>query len=355
MMKRINPSATRRQVLAGLSAAALPVGRSQAAEQVVRIASYGGSWRDALVKFVDPELAAKGWRIEYVLGSPASNLARLIAAHGRAGPFDGMEGAPDLVQGMVAAGLLQKIDYSKIPNAAALPGFARSDHYVVDCALEDGVVYNADKFRENGITPPQHYSDLADPKLAGRVAFPDITHTSHWDTVVGLAHDAGGDEASLTKALPLIQKIRPTYYFTSSVDLSTKFGSGEVWAAPWHAGYAVRLKRAGLPVAMAHQHIGDKYGALWLNLYHVVNGAVAPDAAYDFVNAFLDPEVQYGMTKADGTIPLNPAARARQGQDAESKGVLLTTDAELANMLQIDYSKIDLPAWHKAWNEAVQK
>ena len=354
-MKRTIPSPTRRQVLTGLSTAALPLGRSRAAEQVVRVASYGGSWRDALVSFVDPKLTAKGWRADYVLGSPASNLARLISARGRAAPFDGMEGAPDLVQGMVTAGLLQKIDYSKIPNAAILPAFARSDYYVVDCAIQDGVVYNADKFKENDIAPPQHYSDLADPKLAGRVAFPDITHTCHWDTVVGLAHDAGGDETSLTKALPLMQKIKPNYYFTSSVDLSTKFGSGEIWAAPWHAGYAVRLKRAGLPVAMAHQHIGDKYGALWLNLYHVVTGATAPDAAYDFVNAYLDPEIQYGMTKADGTIPLNPAARARQGQDPDLKGMLLTTDADIANMLQIDYSKIDMPAWHKAWNEAVQK
>jgi spermidine/putrescine-binding protein len=158
-MKRTIPTATRRQVLAGLSAAALPLGRSRAAEKLVRIGSYGGSWRDALDTFVGPKLAAKGWRAEYVLGSPANNLARLIAAHGRAAPFDGMEGAPDLVQGMVAAGLLQKIDYSKIPNAAILPGFARSDYYVVDCGIQDGVVYNADKFKENGITPPQHYSD----------------------------------------------------------------------------------------------------------------------------------------------------------------------------------------------------
>jgi len=164
-----------------------------------------------------------------------------------------------------------------------------------------------------------------------------------------------GNETSLAKAIPLIAKIKPAYYFTSSVELSTKFGSGEIWAAPWHAGYAVRLKRAGLPVAMAFQTIGDKYGALWLNLFHVVTGAAAPAAAYDFVNTYLDPEVQYGMTKQDGTIPMNPAARVRQGQDADTKGMLLTSDAELANMLQIDYGKIDMPAWHKAWTDFVQR
>jgi putative spermidine/putrescine transport system substrate-binding protein len=356
-MKSNGPSITRRHALAGLAAGAagLVPCSSRADGQTLRVATYGGSWRDGLEKFIGAPLAAKGWHTEYVLGSPASNLARLIAARGRTAPFDGMEGAPDLVQGMAEAGLLQKIDYSQIPNSKTLPDFARSEYYIVDCALQDGIVYNAEKFKENGIEPPKHYSDLADPKLAGRVAFPDITHTSHYDTAVGLAYDAGGHEAKLDKAIPLIAKIKPAYYFTSSVELSTKFGSGEIWAAPWHAGYAVRLKRAGLPVAMAFQTIGDKYGALWLNLFHVVTGTAAPGAAYDFVNTYLDPDVQYGMTKHDGTIPMNPAARLRQGQDADTKGMLLTSDAELANMLQIDYSKIDMPAWHKAWTDFVQR
>lgn len=331
----------------------LPSRPALSQEKVVRIGTYGGSWRDAIEKNVAPKLA--GWKTEYVLGNPSENLARLIAARRRAPPFDGMESAPEYVEGMVKAQMVLKLDPGRITQYKALPSYARTDHYIVNCVLQEGIIYNVTKFEENGIKPPVQYSDLANEKLAGRVAFPDITHSSHLGAVTGLAYDGGGNEATLTKAIPLINQIRPAYFYASSTEMASKFGSGEIWAAPWHSGFAVRLRRAGLPVALAHPKIGNHLGSLWFNLYHVVAGAASVDAAYDFLNAYLDPEVQYNVTKATGTIPVEPTARAKLQQEQDGNKTFLLSDSEMANMFHVDHSKIDMPAWQQAWNQTVRR
>jgi spermidine/putrescine-binding protein len=266
-----------------------------------------------------------------------------------------MESAGELLDGMIKAKMLEKLEPARIPQWNSLPAYARDDHYVVNCVLQEGIVYNVKIFKEHGIEPPVHYSDLANEKLAGRVAFPDITHSVHLGAVCGLAYDAGGDETTLSKAVPLINKIRPSYFFSSSSELATKFGSGEIWAAPWHSGFAIRLQRAGLPVALAHPMVGKRVGSLWFNLYHVIADAPSREGAYDFLNAYLDPEVQYLVTKATGTIPVVPAARKRLQQEQGDNKTLILSDTEMDNMYHIDYRKIDMAKWQQTWSQDVHR
>lgn len=351
----------RRRLLQSMAAAGTLLAPGLAARaadldgQPLRLGTWGGSWRDSLDTTIGKPLVQRGAKVDYVLGSPASNLAKLIAARGREAPLDSMEGAPDIAPSMVSARLIEKIDYTRLPNATGLLSFARGDYQVMTVATLDGIVYNTAKFAELGIPAPKQYKDLIDPKLAGRVAFPDISHTQHWNAVVGLAYDAGGDESTISKSIPLINQMRPAYFYETSTDLATKFGAGEIWAAPWHAGFVVRLKRTGLPVAMAHPQIGRRYGALWPVLYHQVANAKTPALASLFLDAYLSPAVQFDHSKFTGSLPMNAEARERLKTDPENKDVLMFSEAELNNTLLIDFARIDLPAWREAWSRVIKR
>jgi len=57
----------------------------------LRVATFGGPWRDDLAKNLSPKIEALGGKVEFVIGSPQDNLAKLIAARGREAPFDVIE------------------------------------------------------------------------------------------------------------------------------------------------------------------------------------------------------------------------------------------------------------------------
>ena len=99
---------------------------------------------------------------------------------------------PDLLK----TDLLAKLDLSKVPNISELDKSMYDDHRVGYWQTEQAFVYNVDRFREAGMPPPKRYSDLANPKLAGRVVFPDIGHYSSTYALLSLAYENGGDEAN---------------------------------------------------------------------------------------------------------------------------------------------------------------
>lgn len=351
---------TRRRFLSGAAgislAGLLPASRGALAQGslgTIKVATWGGSWRDSLDKQVGEPLRKAGGLVEYVVDTPQGNLAKLVAARGRAVPFDTMESGLELVQLMAADRFVQDLDYEKIPNAKLLPNFARAPNYVMTLGSMDGIVYNHERFKELGLEAPKTYSDLANPKLQGKVAFPDITHTQHWNAVTGLAYEAGASEVELTKAIPLINKIKPAYFYSSSTDISTKMSSGEIWAAPWHAGFVIRLRRSNVPLSISYPQFGTKRGSLWPVLHHVVRGTENPALAHRFVDTYLDPQIQLVHAKATGVLPVNRSAIKELGSDAETKGVLLLSDAELDNLFVVDFTKVNLAQWRSAWSRDI--
>jgi putative spermidine/putrescine transport system substrate-binding protein len=316
----------------------------------LRVATWGGSWKDSLHALAGQRLEAMGVKVEYVIGNPAENFAKLVAARGKEAPFDVMEGAPDLVEPMMREGFLAKLDLAKLANAAGLPDYATAEYYVMTSAAQDGIAYNEKKFQELGLPKPQRYSDLNHPKLQGHVAFPDVTVTMHWHAVVGLAYDGGGDEARLDKAIEQVKKIKPLYYYPSSTDLVSKFNLGDVWAAPFHAGWVIRMKRTGAPVAHVHPRIGDKQGTLWPVYAHITRTARNVPAAEAFINAYLDPEIQFEFAKKTGVVPIKKSARERLTKDPEAGGTLLLSDQEMNGAFRIDWKKVDAEKWRETWN-----
>jgi len=346
-------------MLTSTAAALAQSGTARAANESAaefRIATWGGSWRDSVAKNIVAKMDLHGGAEDYVLGNPEDNLAKLVAAH-RGGqiPFDVMECNPDQASVLTTSGLFETLDYGKLPNAKAMPAWARDKYVVFTAASEDGIVYNEEKFSKAGIAPPKSYLDLQDPKLAGKVAFPDISHPQHWNAVVGLAMLAGGSEANMAPALKLVNEIKPAYFYAASTDLATRFGTGDIWAAPWMAGWAVRLKRSGVPIAITYPDFGGRIGALHPFSVGIVKGTPQLDEAYAFIDAYLSPDAGAAHCVATGSLPLNPLARSALAQDSVSRSLMILSDNGVENMFQIDWPRFDVRKWRDAWNRGVDR
>jgi putative spermidine/putrescine transport system substrate-binding protein len=321
----------------------------------LRVATWGGSWRDAIHETIGKELERRGAKVEYVIGNPRDSLNKLIAARGREVPFDVMElddgTKPQLLEGQ----FLEELNYASLPNSRDLDPNQRDRYTVSTLAAQDGIVYNVKKFEELGIPKPERFKDLFHPKLAGRVSFPDINHGMAINGIVGFAAEAGGDETNIDPGLELIKKLPVAAFYKSSVELSTKFNSGDVLAAPWHVGWALRVRRAGVPVGMSYPRVKDKRGMLEMVWAGIPKGTKARRAAEFFINRYLDPEVQVELPKKTGIAPVSKAALAKLAADPELKGLMLLEPAKIRNLYYIDWSKVNVGEWVSKWNRVMAR
>lgn len=351
---------TRRSVLAGAAASAALVGRVAAADELagttLRVATYGGGWRDSIVKFVLPDLIARGVKVDFTVGSPDDNLARLIAAK-RQGqvPFDTIDPSALSFRDAVKAGFFDTIDYARLTNAHFAPAWARAERQMTALFTADGIVYNTDKLKAAGVPPPAHYGDLADPRLRGHVAFPDPSHPQHWNAVVALARESGGDEGDMKGAIDGVNHIAPAYFYNNSIELASRMSNGDIWASAWHGGWAVRLRRTGVPLSVVYPTIGGFAGALWPSTRSIVAGAKNVAGAHAYLDAWWAVEGPYRFGEDTGSIPVNPQARARMAEDANNRALLPLTDAELDRTYRVDWSRMNEKAWRDQWNRGIHR
>jgi putative spermidine/putrescine transport system substrate-binding protein len=190
-------------VMAALAIVAATAG-SQAQDErfdgvTIRVATWGGSWRDRMQELIGSEFEQRGGKVEYVIGNALENFNKLIAARGQKPPFDVMEFQSDLWKPLLDAGFLAPLPFTRLSNAAGHTPQQRDEVTVNTWTLEEGIVYNADKFQEIGLPKPEKYSDLFNAKLKGRVAWPDISYGPY--AIIGLATEGGGDELNIEPGL----------------------------------------------------------------------------------------------------------------------------------------------------------
>ncbi|MEC9345444.1 MAG: extracellular solute-binding protein [Pseudomonadota bacterium] len=319
----------------------------------LRVATFGGSWKDSLAEVISPKFEALGGTIEYVTGSPQANLAKLIAARGNA-PFDVMEILDAQVPDFQGSELLQKIDLSKVPNTTFLQDFQYSDMLVASWNTQETICYNTEKFAELGIPRPTTYSDLAVPALAGRLSIPDITSGGGLANFAGFAYAAGGDGVNVGPGLELIKSLNALKFWTRGGETVTQFGSGDIYAAVVHAGWCVRAKNAGSPVTTVHPHINATYTGVakegWLGILKSSDQAAA---ATWFINEYIDNDFQYRAALKNGVFPVNQAVIEKLKSDPVFAEMLELDAASIAKQLRVDYTKVSVSDWLDQWNRMV--
>ncbi len=345
-----------RPVLAAVLAASsfavsVPAWAGQFDGVTLRIATFGGKWRDIVDKHVGKAFEAEGGKIEYVLGQPAQNMAKLVAARGQAAPFDVMETMDNFLPMLEEGGFTEPLDVSRIPNGKNLPSTAFGKNRAMVWTTQEGIVYNIAKFKEAGIPVPTKYADLAHPKLKGKVSVPDVSAGGAIPAIVGMAVEAGGDESNIDPALDLINKIAPASFWSSSSNLQTQLTNGDVWAAAAQAGNVQRLKDT-VALGMTHVPLRGKEGVVKQGYLVKIKGTKQSAAVDWVVNRFLDMPMQMATSTEGGQIPTSTGALAEMQKDA-SLGFLKLKPADIARMYQIDYTKVNQAAYVQKWNRKV--
>lgn len=344
------------------SAAAMAMTASTALAQAkpfegvtLRVGTYGGPWGEAVNANVGKKLEAMGAKVEYVIGNPAENFSKIVTARGRALPIDVMEIGPAERLAMTRNDFLEDLPADKIPNLSKLSVQIVDKKAIAHQMVQNGVLIRSDKFKAESLAIPKRFEDLQDPKLANRIAFPDVTNPQHWPAVTAMASVVGGSEATPEKGFEQAMKMKPLYFYSAATELVQKITMGDVIAAPWHVGMAVRLHNAGQQVDFIHPQIGNKRGEVEYNYLGIVKGSKNVDAAAAFINAFLDTQVQADFAKPMGVVPVNKESRALLQKDPVMNRFMLLSDSDLANAFSMDWTKVEVEKWRNTWARTVTK
>jgi len=321
----------------------------------LRVGTWGGTNRDAQKETAAVELEKLGAKVDYVIGSPQDNFAKIIAARGRDVPMDTFEILGSMLPEVLGRNALDELNYANIPNASALRSDERRKHVVAHWTTQEMIFYNADKFKELGLTPPKTLTDLRDRRLAGRIMIPDITSGGGIEGLGGFALAAGGDERNVEPGLKLIKEIDALKFWKVGADVITGFKSGDIWVAVAHAGWAIRTAYAGVPVVTVPPQYGQKRGLVKEGFLGVVRGTKVKEAAEFYVNTLLSEDVQYHMSIKTGQIAVNPKVFPRLATVPVVKDLTVLDSDKIANMVRLDPDKINLSQWIDQWNRMISR
>jgi putative spermidine/putrescine transport system substrate-binding protein len=140
----------------------LTAGAAQAqqkyAGQTLRVAEFRGSWQQWLLKNIAPRFEqATGAKVEYVPGIPVQFIAQMVANKGQSAPFDVANLSDDLGPQATQQDLVStEPNPALTPNLDKLsPGGRRPGGLGPALFLSaGGIVYDADKFAQNGLPEP---------------------------------------------------------------------------------------------------------------------------------------------------------------------------------------------------------
>ncbi len=321
------------------------------------VGTFGGSWKDRINGYIGAKFEALGGKIEYVSGNPRILLSKLVAARGQDAPFDVVEIVDSTWPDTLAAGFVQKLNLDNVPNVKDLDPSMYDDYKVANWITEEGFVFNIDKFKELGISRPTSFSDLLDPKLKGRVSFPDINVNTALNPIVGFAADAGGDENNIDPGLERIKQLDVFAFWNSGTQITQMFQSGDIWVAVAHAGWGVRLHDAGIEVGMIHPKVKDKTGMASRGFAGVVAGTEHPEAAEFYINQLVSEEMQEILHTKNGIVPTNKKVQVKYADkpklDADGFPFLLLSPEDVANLYYIDWANFNMSEWTKKWNRMI--
>lgn len=325
--------------------------------ETVTIGIIGGPWIDRVNAELKDEMAAAGITIKFVGGTAQDFLAKLIAAHGQHFDVDVVEIDDETYNSFRKGNFLAKLNLANIPNVGDMSHSMYDDYKVAYWASEPGMVYNVDKLKAAGVAPPQHYSDLANPALAGHVLLSDINTYMGYYEVLGLAYEHGGNETNPQPGFDFMSKMKLQSYGNSVATELQLFKSGDVWAAAIPAHIAVRMYDAGINVASVHPVIDGHKGATAHGYLGITKDRADQAAAEYFINAIVEPHVQERLYTEAATIPVDNTTMKKvvsQVRVDKSGTPFLQLNPDVVAQTWVpDFAKIDKRNWVQQWQRAV--
>jgi putrescine transport system substrate-binding protein len=210
----------------------------------------------------------------------------------------------------IKAGTLQKLDKSKIPNLShmwplimkRLEAYDPGNEYAVDYMWgTTGLGYNEEKVNERiPDAPTDSWALLFDPQYASKLADCGIHVLDAPEDVLqsalaylGLPPDSK-DPADIEKAGELLQKVRPYIQKFHSSEYINALANGDICLALGYSGdiFQASDRAAEADNGVTVDYIIPKEGALmWFDSMVIPKDAPHPDAAHQFINFMMRPEI----------------------------------------------------------------
>lgn len=354
-----------RNLVSGLAVVAfllvgLSTGHVAAAEKrfdgvTLTVGTFGGVWRDMLHEMIGTKLEARGVKMQWVLGNPRDLLARLVSARGQELPFDVVEIHDTTWNDIQAGDFVQKLNHALIANLTYMDPVNYDDFKVANWIVEEGIMFNVEKFAENGIPTPTRFKDLLHPKLKGRVSFPDINVNTAINGITGFAVDAGGDEGDIDGGLELIKNMGVNTFWSRGTEFTQQMKATDIWAVVGHAGWGIQMFKSGVPVKMVHPLVKNKKGMASRGFVAITKGSEAYEAAHAYIDGLISEEVQTQLLIRNAIVPVNKMSQAANVDNPDLKPWMLLTPDEISNMYVVDFSKVNIKKWTRKWNRMVTR
>lgn len=324
--------------LAGAIAAAQPAPDGGI---VLRVSSWGGKSTQTQIKYAGDIFTNKtGVKVQFIDGASIDHLAKLVAARGRNVPYDVVLLDGDVRAQAIQAGVLEKFDYDKVPNARLAFDEAKGvDGYSPDFDFVSAIfVYNADKYQEAGIPAPVSWKDLWDKRLAGHVALPDLANGAGRALLIQTSRLLGGDESDLSKAVEEVARVGARSYWSTSQQAEQLIKSGDIWLTVIADGRAYSLQDVYKPA----RAVRPKEGSIaYASTADIVKGTPHPELAAQFLNEIYGPLYQLGNAVDFNYGPTNRLLTPVIDADKSLAAKLIYTSEQAKTLYH--------PNWDKYW------
>ncbi len=339
--------------LAAAIASTALMATSAFAEQITFI-SQGGAYQEAQTKAIlDPVAEKLGITINQDSSPDAWPVIKTQGATGK--PVWDVVDTPtkDCIRGG-EQGLIEKLDFSKIPNAAKMPEKYKTPYSAAYEFYSSVLAYNKTKFGDN---PPQSWADFWDvKKFPGTRALRN--HPLATLEAALLADGVAPDKIypiDVDRAFKKLEEIKPhiTVWWTSGGQSAQLLSDGEVDMEMAWNGRVSAVQKEGSDVGFTFNQ-----GFLQNTSLCILKNAPNLETAIKFVNEALAPEIQanlpleidYGPGNPEafktGKIPAERAAELPSAPDNAAKQVLISTEW---------WSSPEGEAVQKRWAEFIQK
>ncbi len=329
---------------AAVVAAAVLGGSPLRAQEKLVVDIWGGNFRDGANEAIATEFTRRtGMGVQFITGGTLDRLTKAKVNKGH--PESDITFTTSHVGYLyLSAGLFERLDMSKLPNAKRLfPVAIRSPYHI---GLYSYVYTPA--FRTD-LMPAGYdiksWRDLWAPQAKGKLGLPDFD-PSH--IIVMAAILSGGSAQNWKVGIPLLQQLKPSIkaFYQSDATSQDLMKSGETPIQVLLSINGFHQIEQKIPIKIVIPKEGAVVG---IDAVGITAGAKHLDAAYKFLDTALDPAVQAKLCAIYRCGPMNMDAKLDPAL-AKLPGVFTTPEQWKTEAVVIDdeaRAKL-LPEW-KDW------
>lgn len=321
---------------------------SAAAQDKLVVSVWGGSWKDLVADTAAKRFTTEtGVAVEFITGGTIDRLNKAKLA--KSNPEADINFTTSHVGWLYATDdLYEKLDLSKVPNAANLVSEARiSPYHLGTWAYVYTIGYRPDLVKDIKF---ESWADLWKPEVKGKLASPDFD-PSH--LIVVSAMLSGGDAVSWERGQDKLKALKPNFkaFYTNDANSQQLIASGETPVQVILSMNAHYMKGQGVPVEIV---IPKEGAVLGIDTIAIFKGSKKTDLAYKFINIMLDPAIQSEAAKLKKASPVVTNAKL-DPEVAKLPGVFTTPEQWKTQAIIVDHKMRGekTPEWRKWFAENI--